>query len=427
MTDQGKTSLTGPWSGSDSLFRRQVARGNRLAAPGQICPPLAGRVLAWTSLAASLALLSLLWIGSYSGRQRVEGYLADAESVLAVDAGREGTISRIMVRPGQSIRQGQALFTVSGEHVASDGASPLSSQIRALENQLASLAERTRLIEAAWLSRRQSMQSSTSSLDRQLEALAKQQDLLQERVARRTVDSQRSRQLLEQGHIARAVFDLALERQTEAALALQGLVERVEAVSDRRKQLLLQLDSEQARVQMEHLELRATGLQLQAELDRLHAQRETLALAPRAGMVGDLRASIGSSVRAGETVLTVYSGHEPVVANLAVPTQLMPVFSQSLGIRLEIEDSLDPGRQPLEARVLEVSATPLTPGDAFGPMRLRYAAYRVRVAISARSLESVRSGLLLPNRQVTAVLVGPPRPLLHWILQPLRDLSRAVS
>jgi multidrug efflux pump subunit AcrA (membrane-fusion protein) len=397
------------------------------ANPPRVSPPVAVKTLVWVSLIACCGLLVLLWRGHYSARQRVEGYLSDVESVLPVHAGREGTITRMLVRPGQWVRKHQALFTISGEQVTSDGSSLLSSQMRVLEKQQQSVEQRARLDRAAWISKKQSLESSAQSAGRQLDTLARQQELQRALISRRTLNARRANRLLEQGHIARATAEEASERQLEAELVLQELLDRGEALANHGRQLWAQLESEQARMDAEQLRLNEITLQLQAELGRLRARWESLTQAPRAGFVGDVRAGVGRSVTAGDTVVTLHSGLEPVVADLAVPTRLMPVLSQSLGIRIEIEDSLDPGGGPLDASILEVSSTPLAAGDLFGPMLLRQAAYKVRVAISPHSLEAVHRGLLLPNRHVTALLIGPPRPLLHWILQPLRELASAVS
>jgi len=422
------TRATGPTSADQALFRPQVVMNTGMPAnPRRVSPPVAAKTLVWVSLMACFGLLVLLWCGHYSARQRVEGYLADVESVLPVHAGREGTITRMLVRPGQMVRKHQALFTISGEQISSDGSSLLSSQMQVLEKQQQSVAQRARLERAAWVSKRQSLEASTQSAGRQLQALARQLELQRAMISRRTLDARRASLLLEQGHIARATADQASERQLEAELVLQELLDRGEAVANHRRQLRAQLQSEQARVDAEQLRLNETTLQLQAELGRLRARWESLAQAPRAGLVGDVRAGVGGNVSADETVVTLHSGLEPVVAELAVPTRLMPVLSQSLGVRIEIEDSLDPGGGHLDASILEVSATPLAAGDVFGPILLRQAAYKVRVAISPQSLEAVHRGLLLPNRHVTALLIGPPRRLLHWILQPLRELASAVS
>lgn len=415
-------------SDGSGLFRTQVLRSApHQARPSGLATPPAARLFGWLAALVCAALLAALWQGRYAARQRVQGFLYAADSVLHVTAGRTGRLDQLLVRPGDPVRERQVLFILSGEEYLADGEALITGQADSLAQRRATLRSRRALLQQAWEQQQEAALKRIARLGALAERMAAQVRLHRTALEARRLDVLRTRALAEKGHVPRTALEQARERQLLAQIALEESLLRAGELEDQRDHAESSLLAEHARFRAEDLDLQEQDLQRQAELQRLSARRMSQVLAPRAGIVGDTHAVPGQQLAAGDQVLTLFAPGAPLVAELAVPARIMPSLSEVHTVRLELPDPLQPQPRLVEASVVEVSATPLGAGRYLGPMLLREPAYRLRVRIDRDPADaSADADMAYVNRGVSAQLSGPARPLIQWILQPLRDMGASA-
>ncbi len=103
-----------------SLFRPEALNAKQTAWLGSVLliRPLSFTIVAWGALVLALGAAALFFIGEYTKRARVTGLLVPDKGFIKVSPAQPGVIIAKHVREGQTVKAGDALFTVSLERVA---------------------------------------------------------------------------------------------------------------------------------------------------------------------------------------------------------------------------------------------------------------------------------------------------------------------
>lgn len=102
---------------SQGLFRQEVLDAKRGEWLGSIVVATPLSRWAWTLLGASLAatLLAFLVFGHYTRRESVSGQLVPSAGLINLAAINRGSVTRVWVRDGQSVRKGDPLIEISSD------------------------------------------------------------------------------------------------------------------------------------------------------------------------------------------------------------------------------------------------------------------------------------------------------------------------
>ena len=93
-----------------SLFRQEAVDFQRLNRDwGQVAflQPLSIKVTTWFITVTTTLVISFLFLGQYSRKETVVGYLTPTSGTSKVFAPQQGTIREIHVNEGQEVREGQ--------------------------------------------------------------------------------------------------------------------------------------------------------------------------------------------------------------------------------------------------------------------------------------------------------------------------------
>ena len=96
-----------------SLFRQEAVDFQQLNREwGQVAQlqPLSIKVITWLIIAATALIIGFLFLGQYSRKETVLGYLAPTSGTSKIFVPQRGTIREVHVNEGQQVREGQNSF-----------------------------------------------------------------------------------------------------------------------------------------------------------------------------------------------------------------------------------------------------------------------------------------------------------------------------
>ena len=139
-------------SSPTSLFRHEVVdfqEIERQFGRAILLQPISLKVITWFLASFVALMLALLFIGQYSRKATVSGYLIPASGTAKIFALQRGTITKVHVTEGQEVREQQPLLTIdttqisgTGEDVNAAILGTLLGQREELNNQIAGEARR---------------------------------------------------------------------------------------------------------------------------------------------------------------------------------------------------------------------------------------------------------------------------------------------
>ena len=137
-----------------SLFRQEAVdfqRHNREWGQVALLQPLSIKVTAWFLTVSIALIISFLFLGQYSRKENVVGYLTPTSGTSKIFVPQLGTIKEIHINEGQQVREGQPLLTIDTAQIAANGLDvnatmldTLRSQKDLLTGQIAAEEQRTK-------------------------------------------------------------------------------------------------------------------------------------------------------------------------------------------------------------------------------------------------------------------------------------------
>ena len=197
------------------LFRDEVLRARRDEWLGNIivAAPLSHGMLALLAAAAACAIVLLFTLGHYTRRESVSGQLVPVTGLITLTSIHGGLISRVWVRDGQRVKQGDPLVEISGTQNS------------------AALGDTTAFVARSLADQRARLQSDLSV---QADITTQQARLLRDKI-----DSLSSQ-------IAQAASQLQVERAQQAGQ--QGLLERIQPLAEKGYVSVLQIQQQKSAV-----------------------------------------------------------------------------------------------------------------------------------------------------------------------------------
>ena len=411
------------------LFRPEVAEGRRQGWLGsiQLIRPVSLSVLTALVVVSAIAVGLYIFIGEYTRKARVTGYLVPDRGVMRLAAPQAAQVLERHAVEGQVVRQGDVLFVLSVERATTQGDTHAAV--------LASLAARERSLQAASRRRQELQDTQMSAMAQQLENMRRelvQMDaeaglhrqrlqLAQEALAR--LESLKADQFVSSAQVqAKAEEVLGVRAQLQALERQQGAHRReIGTLEARQRELPLNEQAEQGEIERELAEL----AQESAENEAL---RRIVLRAPQDGTVTAVSAEPGQSVGAQAVLASLVPGGAALQAHLFAPSSAMGFVraEQTVLLRYEADPHQKFGHQM--GRVLQVSRTPL-PASELGGLTGAAAEpmYRITVALEQQAVQAYgQPQALSPGMQLEADVLLDRRRLIEWIFEPVLSLAGRV-
>lgn len=416
---------------SGSLFRHEALLFSCRTAEGEAMfyQPWGIKALVLLLMGIFSCFLGFACFANISQTERVQGYLNPAEGLLRVQVHRGGTISRLHVRDGDSVRQGEVLMTVLD---------PLTDQHgeRAVRDQLAFLDEQIGAVE-----RRIEMRRRKAELDRQrlvarTDELVQERDLLMEEFSLIKQQSQlfaseyekiselNARELASERELRQARTSLYQLQQQSKSAELQIRV-RESALKDAQanQKLLPTIMEEDIQT------LKSSLMQLLQRRNELAVAGEFSIVAAADGRVDNLLLRTGDVLQAGTTVMTISPETADLRAWLFLPSKSRAKVETGQLVRLNYDAYPYQTYGSFAAEIESVSETAMDPRDFRLPLDLREPVYLVQARLSAQqdaTLSRNHDINLHAGMQFYADVITGKQTMMQKIFKPLSNLGQRL-
>lgn len=411
------------------LFRAEAVQSRAVTLFGGIVVPQdrGSAWLAWLSVLLAVGLVALLTAGSFHRRERVPGYIAPAAGLIRVHSPRVGTVSRLHVAEGQSVRQGAVLFSIVSPRDAASGVDVDQAQIDRLREEEASLRGRLEAERALSAERADAVRREVNELAALLSGLRGQRASAAQRLAVLRQDAKRLEALHAAGHAPASLRDsrvldlLAAEQDVQR---LDGEMERLEG----------ELQNLRSRFRLIPLEFEVISEELQSRLAAIRhslaeaeAQKAIVVRAPVAGRVTALVAHAGMAVTPERPLLSILPAGTELQAELLLPTRAAGFIREGQAVHLRYDAFPYQKFGIYRGSVQSVSRTVLNPEDQTGPIRLAVPAYRVIVKLDSPMVAAYGERLpLQPGLTLEADIIRDRRRIIEWIFDPVIAAARGI-
>jgi membrane fusion protein len=415
------------------LFRNEVVENKKESWLGhiRIIQPTSILIITGFIVLTVIAVILFLYIGQYTRKARVMGYLAPEQGVLRLWAPQAATVTQSHAREGRLVHRGEVLFVLSLDQATATG--------DAHANVGKTLVQRRRILSNEGQQHEQLHQSRAVALER--ERQDRQQELaqleLEIRLHQERLDLARQAQARLQA-LSQDRFVSAAQVQTQSE-ELLGLRAQLQGLERQRAAQLREIGTLQAQTR----ELPLLAQVQQAEIDRSLAElgqktaeneslRQIVIRAPSDGTLGSVLAQTGYHVDPSAPLASLLPANAQLQAHLFAPSSAIGLMQaqQTVLLRFDAFPYQKFGAQA--GSVLQVSRTPLQAAE-LATLPLPAAAlsneplYRVSVRLAHQSLVAHSQRFeLTSGMQLQADVLLERRRLMEWIFEPLMGMANRI-
>lgn len=417
-------------TGMNGLFREEVMQAHRSQSLGTIrlATPVSQQVWGICAAICTIAIVLWLYLGHYTRREHVTGTLVPQAGLLNVTARSTGTITRLDVDAGTSVREGAPLLTISGDRssaVMGDTDAVVDAQLRTQETQTSSTLQDLPTQAA----------SQAKDLRTRIAMLREQVNQTDGQLVLQREEAASAEQLFEKAGPVHAKGDISTieyDQLRDTALNDQAGIKQLQG---QRLSTEQQLSSLKAQLTQLPLVTAASAHQLRSQLAQLDTQlaqnevdRGSVLRATRAGVVSSLLVKAGQTVSAGQTLLTILPQGSSLQAQLLVPSSAIGFVHKGTPVVLHYQAFPYQKFGAQHGTVVEVSRSALSPLDVttlLGQQAPPEPLYRVLVKLRNQDIQAYgKQQALLPGMSVDADLLLDYRRMIQWIFEPLYGMAR---
>ena len=420
---------------STQLFRPEVLAERQTQWLGTVllAPRASYRLFTLFAVLVVVAVAALLFLGEFTRKAKVSGWLVPQVGVVRVFAPRPGVVTSLHVREGQEVRKGDRLLTLSAElQSAAIGATQAEIARRLADRRRSLLEERSRQ-ELLLVQQQRAMADRLAALKTEQAQLEREIIVLKSRegIAERTV--QLHRDLREQGFVSEAKVQL-LEADRLDQTARLGAMER-QRIALRRERLALEgeLRDLPLKAEAEIAVIERSISALEQELAGTEAQREIVVPAPQDGTVTAILAELGGNAGVAAPLLSIVPRGANLDAHLYSPSRAVGFVHPGQRVLLRYQSYPYQKFGHHHGVVASVSRSAVNPSEL--PPQLAGIAslpganasepvYRITVTLTRQTVTAYGEEVhLQPGMQLEADVTLETRRLYEWLLDPLYTVT----
>ncbi|RUL78421.1 HlyD family efflux transporter periplasmic adaptor subunit [Dyella choica] len=383
---------------------------------------------AWALLAITFAtaLLLFLMLGHYTRREAVSGQLVPTAGLLTLSASGAGLVTRVWVRDGQKVKQGEPLIEISGEQnsvALGDTHALVSQQLEAQRIRLQADLETQALLSSQQAT---ALRDKAALLRAQLDQIAGQLAIQEKQADSAEALLERIKPLGAKGYVSA----FQIQQQQTAAYDAQAQYKALLRQELDTRQLLDATQQQLSQIPLDAATKRNGTERQLAEVSQSVAQNEALRAvvirAPRDGVVSAILFKEGQMVAAGQPVLSLLPSGSVLQAQLLVPSRAVGFIEP--GNRVVLRYAAFPYQKFGQhfGKVAEISRSALTTPEveALTGRQPQEPLYRIQVALdSQRVMAYGKPEAVKPGMAVDADILMEKRTLLEWVFEPLYGIA----
>jgi membrane fusion protein len=407
------------------LFRQEAidAQRQRLLGEVSIARPLP--TWAFTAIAVGLAaaLIAFAFLGGYTRRERVDGFLVPDAGAARLLAPTAATVADLLVNEGDAVVAGTPLARLSVDRSTASGQSEsrvVQKELGARSSALDSEIAQNRLLA---LQEAERVRRRVVDLRNELAQAEGEIQLQEQRVALAEQEVVRTAELERSGFASKTLLRARATERLDQSSRLQGLRRERAAKESELRAAEGELPAVDLRRRSAEDQLARQKSELQQSMVQEEARRETLIRAPIDGVVTNIAAARGDSLAADAPLATVLPRGSGLRAQLLVPTRAIGFVRPGQAVVLRYDAF--PYQRFGQARgtVLSVSQTVWSAGDRIGPLTAREPVYRIDVRLERQTMASGDQQFALrPGMGVNADILLEKRTVFEWVFEPVLEL-----
>jgi membrane fusion protein len=412
-----------------NIFRQQAidAQRDKLLGEASLARPVPLWIFTLLATTFAAALIAYAFLGSYTRRERVDGFLAVDGGAARIMAPEIGTLTELRVKEGDEVAAGAVIARVSLEHSTASGASTSELVQRELSNRVTALtAEKERVRQLADQQREQ-LEARSADLRKEIQQADVQIRVQQTRVASAADDLRRTQKLIAAGFVS----ETALTQKRADELDQQSKLEAL-----RRDRAALERDLRAATTELPIVPLRASQQidQLDRQISELkqsqvqeETKRELVIRAPMAGTVTNIAAAQGESLHTDTPIALLLPKGSKLLAQLLVPTRAIGFIRPGNDVVLRYEAFPYQRFGQYHGKVEAISHTVWSAGEKVGSTTTREPVYRVDVKLDRMTVgDGGYQYPLRPGMLVNADILLERRTVFEWVFEPVLQLRERL-
>jgi membrane fusion protein len=409
---------------SHNLFRSQaVEHRRRLPGEVMIAQPLSYSVM--TALLGIFVIVgaSYLVTGTYARKETVPGYVAPTGGLAQLYATKGGVISRVLVREGDTVTEGQPIVELSLETTGAQGKIgeevrlQIVSRIQAVDTQIQAAESRFDEERRRLTARRHGLAEELASQTRRLSSERELQDL-------QTQDAKRYASL----QVGGSGTKFELSRLQQQILSQKSVVYELERQHAQRQGDLDDVQSQLTSLPAEQndklAQLQGLRSELQQALAQLQIDRAYVVVAPVAGRVAALQAQPGQTAVARSPLAALVPAGSSLEANLLLPSRAAGLVQTGQEVRLRIDAFPYQRFGVVVGHIIQVSRSTYREGELIAPIAFTDPVYRVTVSLDRNSVSAYgEERQLTPGMTLIGDIITDRRNFIDWITDPIEAVA----
>ncbi len=412
---------------TESLAFRSDASLGRI----QILQPPSLVILTVGVVIAALAIAAFVCFGQYTRKARVSGFLVPDRGVIRLVSPQAAVVIEKHGAEGRAVRRGDILFVLAVGQATPDGDTQAAVQ--------ASIATRSRSLEAASQQQLLLGQVQTAAIDqqiaemrRELAAMAVEGELQSKRLAL-AQEAQRQFESLRSDNF---VSFAQVRTKAEEVLAIQAQLQGIERQRSAQLRQIGALESQRRELPMRTLaqqgEIDRDMAKLAEQAAENEARRRIVIRAPQDGVLTAVMTDVGQSATPTVALASLLPADARLEAHLYAPSSAVGFLrsDQAVSLRYQAFPYQKFGHQT--GHVTEVSRSPLQASE-MAALSLPAAGpgveplYRITVALDKQSVDAYgQPQALSPGMQLEADVLLDRRRLIEWIFEPVLGIAGRV-
>jgi membrane fusion protein len=413
-----------------ALFRHEVLAERKTQWLGAVLlePRISHKVSMIVSVAAAAAIIAVLFLGSYTRKERISGWLMPEKGIVRVLPPQAGVVQSIKVKEGERVSRGDPLIVLSSDVQSEALGATVQEVVRQLTGRRDNLVLQKQTEER--LSRQQSgeLEARLTALTSENALLADEVELQRRRMTLSGESLARANLLLKRGIITKAGRG-TIEAENLDQTAKQQSLERALSQLRREKTAAQTALSEMP----DQLNIKIAAIsrdiaQLEQQIAEAEARRESVITAPQDGTVTGIQTEPGGSATTGVPLMSIVPKDTVLQAQLFSPSRAMGFIKKQQDVLMRYQPFPYQNFGFYKGNVASVSLTAISPSEL--PQQLAglsalYAApnepfYRITVDLARQDVTAYgQSVALQPGMRVEADVLVERHRLIEWILYPL--------
>jgi membrane fusion protein len=414
------------------LFRSEALAERQTKWLGTVLlqPKLSSSLFAFAAAAAALAVVALLFFGSFTRKAHITGWLVPEQGLARIFAPQTGIVAKLYAREGMTVRKGTPLVALSSE-VQSEAGATREEIVRRLAIRRNSLINEREVQERLYA-------EQAADLQRRLLGVMSERTYLARQLELQKADLELGSDVAVQPRTMRA-RDLSTIRGSNAAESdrlgrsakLQGL-ERSRIAQDRElQQVQSALRELPLRHQNQLAETDRSVAELEQELAEAEARRQVVVTAPHDGTVTGIQIEPGGNANPNVPLMSIVPSGSLLQAQLFGPSRAIGFLRPGQRVLLSYQAFPFQKFGLYEGAIKSVSQSAVSPAEMsqqLTGLASLYGAnepvYRVIADLSRQDVTAYGQAVpLQPGMQVEADVMIESRRLIEWVLDPLYSLT----